>query len=405
MLILQIIVAIIIVDFLLERILSVLNQRNWSSEVPQEVKGIYPEEKYRTSQQYKKENDRVGLISSTISFAVTLGMICFGGFAWVDDLVRVYFNNPIAVALVFFGIIMLASSIISLPVSWYSVFVIEQKYGFNRSTVKTFVLDLLKGALMSVIIGGGLLSLIMWIYQITTINFWWMAWALVSAFTIFMTMFYSSLIVPLFNKQVPLEKGELRDAIEEFSKRVGFGLDNIFVMDGSKRSSKANAYFSGLGSRKRIVLFDTLINDLTTEEIVAVLAHEIGHYKKKHTLSGIFISLLQMGLMFFLLGLFVGSPQLSEALGSSIPSFHLGLIAFGLLYSPLSTLMGVGMNVLSRSNEYEADAFAKEHYNGDDLASALKKLSVNSLSNLTPHPAYVYVHYSHPTLLQRLGKL
>ena len=405
MLILQIIVAIIIVDFLLERILSVLNQRNWSSEVPQEVKGIYPEEKYRTSQQYKKENDRVGLISSTISFVVTLGMICFGGFAWVDDLVRVYFNNPIAVALVFFGIIMLASSIISLPVSWYSVFVIEQKYGFNRSTVKTFVLDLLKGALMSVIIGGGLLSLIMWIYQITTINFWWMAWALVSAFTIFMTMFYSSLIVPLFNKQVPLEKGELRDAIEEFSKRVGFGLDNIFVMDGSKRSSKANAYFSGLGSRKRIVLFDTLINDLTTEEIVAVLAHEIGHYKKKHTLSGIFISLLQMGLMFFLLGLFVGSPQLSEALGSSIPSFHLGLIAFGLLYSPLSTLMGVGMNVLSRSNEYEADAFAKEHYNGDDLASALKKLSVNSLSNLTPHPAYVYVHYSHPTLLQRLGKL
>jgi len=218
-------------------------------------------------------------------------------------------------------------------------------------------------------------------------------------------MFYSSLIVPLFNKQTPLGEGELRTAIEEFSKNAGFKLDNIYVMDGSKRSTKANAYFSGLGSKKRIVLFDTLINDLSTEEIVAVLAHEIGHYKKKHTLSGILLSIIQTGLTLYILSLLINNPALAKALGTSKVSFHIGLVAFGILYSPISMLIGLGMNSWSRKNEYQADHFAAVKYKAEKLIGALKKLSEKNLSNLTPHPAYVFFHYSHPTLLQRIQAL
>jgi len=404
-LILTLIILILSLDFLLERTLDILNRENWSATIPNELEGIYDEEKYAQSQAYEKDKNRIGLLSSILGFVITILMIVCGGFAWVDDFVRQYFSNPIALALSFFAIIMFGSSLISLPFSYYSTFVIEEKYGFNRSTLKTFVLDKIKGALLTAILGGGILALIIWIYTLTTVNFWWMAWALIALVMIFMSMFYSSLIVPLFNKQSPLEEGELNTAISKLAKEVGFKLDNIYVMDGSKRSSKGNAYFSGLGSRKRIVLFDTLIDELSTEEIVAVLAHEIGHYKKKHTLSSIILSLLQTGVMFYIFSLLIGNASLSGALGAENHSFHLGLIAFGILYSPISTFLGLGMNVLSRKNEYEADAFAAEHHSAEALGSGLKKLSVSSLSNLTPHPAYVFFHYSHPTLLQRLKAL
>jgi len=404
-LILTLIILILSLDFLLERTLDILNRENWSVTIPKELEGIYDEEKYAQSQAYEKDKNRIGLLSSILGFVITILMIVCGGFAWVDDFVRQYFSNPIALALSFFAIIMFGSSLISLPFSYYSTFVIEEKYGFNRSTLKIFVLDKIKGALLTAILGGGILALIIWIYTLTTVNFWWMAWALIALVMIFMSMFYSSLIVPLFNKQSPLEEGELNTAISKLAKEVGFKLDNIYVMDGSKRSSKGNAYFSGLGSRKRIVLFDTLIDELSTEEIVAVLAHEIGHYKKKHTLSSIILSLLQTGVMFYIFSLLIGNASLSGALGAENHSFHLGLIAFGILYSPISTFLGLGMNVLSRKNEYEADAFAAEHHSAEALGSGLKKLSVSSLSNLTPHPAYVFFHYSHPTLLQRLKAL
>jgi len=404
-LILTLILLILSLDFLLERTLDILNRENWSASIPKELEGIYDEEKYAQSQAYEKDKNRIGLLSSILGFVITILMIVCGGFAWVDDFVRQYFSNPIALALSFFALIMLGSSLISLPFSYYSTFVIEEKYGFNRSTLKTFILDKIKGALLTAVLGGGILALIIWIYTLTTVNFWWMAWALIALFMIFMSMFYSSLIVPLFNKQSPLEEGELNTAISKLAKKVGFKLDNIYVMDGSKRSSKGNAYFSGLGSRKRIVLFDTLIDELSTEEIVAVLAHEIGHYKKKHTLSSIILSLLQTGVMFYIFSLLIGNASLSEALGAENHSFHLGLIAFGILYSPISTFLGLGMNVLSRKNEYEADAFAAEHHSAEALGNGLKKLSVSSLSNLTPHPAYVFFHYSHPTLLQRLNAL
>jgi STE24 endopeptidase len=332
-------------------------------------------------------------------------MFLFYGFAFVDNLVWGFTGNAILAALLFFGIIMFASDVLGIPFSVYDTFKIEEKYGFNKTTPKTFMLDTIKGWLIGALIGGGLLALIILIYQKTQNMFWIYAWILVAAFSIFMTMFYSNIIVPLFNKQTPLEEGELRDAIQEFSEKAGFKLDNIFVIDGSKRSTKSNAYFTGFGAKKRIVLYDTLINDMETEELVAVLAHEIGHYKKKHVLQGLLISLIQTGVVLFIFSLLIDSPALGKALGVEEPNFHIGLVAFGILYSPVSFVLGIFMNILSRKNEYEADAFAAKYYNPEALASALKKLSVKNLSNLTPHPKYVFFHYSHPTLLQRLAHL
>ena len=309
------------------------------------------------------------------------------------------------VSLIFFGIIMIASDILTLPFSYYKTFVIEEKFGFNKTTRKTFWLDKIKGWIMTIIVGGALLSAVMWFYESTGEYFWLYAWGLITAFTVVMNMFYAKLIVPLFNKQTPLEEGELREKISQYAETVGFKLSKIFVIDGSKRSTKANAYFSGFGSEKRVTLYDTLINDLDDEEIVAVLAHEVGHYKKKHIIFNLITSILLTGLTLFILSLFISNPVLSNALGVEIPSFHIGLIAFGLLYSPISEITGLIMNVFSRRFEYQADNYAKQTFKAEPLISSLKKLSKNSLSNLTPHPAYVFMHYSHPTLLQRIQNL
>jgi STE24 endopeptidase len=400
-----IIIILLIADFIFERILEYLNSTRWSDLLPKEVSDIYDEEKYRQQQSYEKANFRFSTISSIFSFVVMLLMFLFGGFAWVNGLALSVSTNPILTALMFFGILLLASDLINTPFSIYDTFVIEEKFGFNKTTPKTFVLDKLKGYLLGAFIGGGLLSLIIYIYQLTTSDFWIFAWLVISGFSILMVLFYSSLIVPLFNKQTSLPEGELKTAIEDFSSKVGFKLDNIFVIDGSKRSTKANAYFTGFGSKKRIVLYDTLINDMTTNELVAVLAHEIGHYKKHHVLWSLLLGILQTGLVLFIFSLFVGSPDLSAALGVDTPSFHIGLIAFGILYSPISMFSGLAMNIFSRKNEYQADLFAAINFSADELASALKKLSVKNLSNLRPHPAYVFFHYSHPTLLQRLTAL
>ncbi|MDD5570248.1 MAG: M48 family metallopeptidase [Bacteroidales bacterium] len=403
--ILLIIIAILLFDFILERILDYLNSKNWSNELPAQLKGIYDADKYKKSQDYDKTKQRFSILTDSLNLALMLLMLILGGFAFIDSFVRQYTQNPILLAMGFFGIIGIAVDIIGTPFSIYSIFVIEEKFGFNKTTVKTYIFDKIKGWLLGAIIGGGLLSLIVWFYESTGEYFWIYVWIAVCAFMIFMTMFYSSIIVPLFNKQTPLEEGELRTAIEEYANKTGFKLKNIFKIDGSKRSSKANAYFSGLGAKKRIVLFDTLINDLSKEEIVAVLAHEVGHYKKKHTLFAISASVIQTGLMLFILSLFINNPLLSQALGTGVKSFHMGILAFGMLYSPLSTVMGLAMNIISRSNEYKADAFAGITYKAEYLQSALKKLSVNNLSNLNPHKAYVFFYYSHPTLLNRLETL
>jgi STE24 endopeptidase len=402
---LYVILFIIVVDYLFDRVMDYLNAKRWQNTLPGELEGIIDQEKYRKSQDYARANRRIGTITSTLSFLLIACMLLFGGFGWLDAWIRQFTDHHVLTALLFFAFLGLASDLLSTPFAIYDTFVIEERFGFNRTTPRTYVLDKIKGWILALLIGGGMLALFVWFYGVAGRLFWLYAWLLVSGFSVFMLMFYSSLIVPLFNKQTPLEEGSLRTAIEKFAQKAGFRLDNIFVIDGSKRSSKANAYFSGLGPKKRIVLFDTLIKEHTEEELVAVLAHEIGHYKKKHTLKGMLVSVLQSGLMLYLLGLFINRPELSLALGGDQSSFHLGILAFGLLYAPVSLLLGMAGNFLSRRHEYQADAFAAEHYDASALQDALKKLSVNHLSNLHPHPAYVFVHYSHPPLLKRLAFL
>jgi STE24 endopeptidase len=400
-----VLMVVLVSGTLLEQFLDLVNLRHTLLDLPEELQGIFDGDEYRKSQLYKRDKTRFSLVTGTLSLLV-IGLVFFlGGFGWLDRWISGTISNYILFVLAFFGILALAGDILSTPFAVYGTFVIEERYGFNRTTVKTFLLDKLKGWLLGLFIGGGLLALITWIYLLTGPWFWLVALGVVTLFSVFMNMFYSNLIVPLFNKQVPLEEGSLRTKIEAFAQKVGFRLDNIYVMDGSKRSSKANAYFAGLGPKKRIVLFDTLIHDLEEEEIVAVLAHEVGHFKKKHTTTGLILSILQAALTLYLFSLFVGKDSLAVALGGSKASFHLGLIAFGVLYSPISTLLGIGTNLYSRRNEYQADRYARDHYNGEDLISSLKKLSKTTLSNLTPHPAYVFFHYSHPTLLQRIRAL
>ncbi|MBL4938703.1 MAG: M48 family metallopeptidase [Lutibacter sp.] len=400
-----VIIGIICVKFLFDTFINALNSKHFNDTIPEELEGIYNTEEYLKSQAYKKENYKFSLLTSTFSIITTLLFFVFDGFKFVDTIARSFSNNNILITLIFFGIIVFLSDIISLPFSYYKTFVIEEKFGFNKTSTKTFVLDKIKGWLMVLLIGGGLLALTTWFYQLTTSNFWLYTWALISLLTLLMNLFYSKLIVPLFNKQTPLEDGELKTAIENFASKIGFKLQNIFVIDGSKRSTKANAYFSGFGSQKRITLFDTLINDLEIDEIVAVLAHEVGHYKRKHIIYNLLVSIALTGFTFFILSLLIGNTTLSQALGVETASFHIGLIAFAILYSPISEITNLFMNALSRKFEYQADNYAKENFESNALISSLKKLSKNSLSNLTPHYLYVQIHYAHPTLLQRILNL
>ncbi|NHF61178.1 M48 family metallopeptidase [Flavobacteriaceae bacterium TP-CH-4] len=400
-----VIIAILVLQFVVETVLDYLNARRYDDPVPDELNDVFDTEEYQKSQDYKKTNYRFGLISSGFSLLLTLGFLIFGGFEWVDQLVRGFTENAIVMSLLFFGIIIIGSSVLTLPFSYYRTFVIEEKFGFNKTTKKLFLIDKVKGWIMTALLGGAILTLIMLFYQWAGNRFWIYAWILVAVFTLIMNLFYSKLIVPLFNKQTPLEDGSLKSKIESYAKKVGFDLQNIFVIDGSKRSTKANAYFSGFGREKRVTLYDTLIKDLEEDEIVAVLAHEVGHYKRKHILFNLTASILLTGLTLFLLSLFINNPEVSLAIGVSQPSFHAALIGFGVLYSPISEITGLIMNHLSRTFEYQADDYAKATFAAHTLISSLKKLSKNSLSNLTPHPAYVFMHYSHPPLIERIRNL
>lgn len=396
-----IIVAIIIFDFFFEKFLDYLNIKNLKDELPLELKGIYDSGKYKRSQQYERISTKFSLTTSLFSLFVILLMLFGGGFTFLDEFVRAASESIYLKTLLFFGIMGITFDIISIPFQIYGTFVIEEKFGFNKTTMKTFMLDKLKSWAISILIGGGLLSFILWAWLSMGDLFLPVVFTGLSIFMIFMAMFYAQLIVPLFNKLTPLEQGSLREKIEEFASKTGFKLKNVFVIDGSKRSTKANAYFSGLGPKKMIVLYDTLINDLTEDEIVSVLAHEVGHYKYKHIYKGLAMSLLQSALMLYLLSVALKYPELSMSIGGIEASFYMGIIAFGLLYSPLSFLTGIVSNIFTRKHEYEADAYACKNVNGEDLINALKKLSVNNLSNLTPHKLYVFFNYSHPTLLQR----
>lgn len=401
--ILFIILFLVVFSFAFDTILSWLNLKSQPADIPDSVAAFYDRNKYRKSQEYHKHRTKFSFITSGFSFLLSVAMLYFGWFGLIDELLRPYIQNEILLALAFFGVLMLASDMLTLPFQWYSTFVIEEKYGFNKTTVKTFVTDKLKGYLIGVILGGGLLSLLIYLIKTVGPDFWILFSVLAAIFILLVNMFYTSVFLPLFNKLTPLPDGELKTAIEAFSKKINFPLDNIFVIDGSKRSNKANAFFSGIGRKKKIVLYDTLIANHTTDELVAVLAHEVGHYKKKHIIWGYFLSVIQVVFTLFILSLMVQSENVSLAMGGSQPAIHLNLLAFGILFSPISGLTGLFMSMYSRKNEYEADAYAKETFSGAALADALKKLSVDNLSDLYPHPLYVFFHYSHPPLLKRLA--
>jgi len=400
-----IILTIIIAGFAFDQWINYLNTTTRSNSLPEVLRGFYDEETYSRQQDYELENYKFGLVSDILSFLVIIAMLVLGGFAWIDGFVRTFTDSPILMALFFFGIIGFASDILSIPLEVYHTFVIEERYNFNKTTPKTFIIDKLKGWLLAAFIGGGILSLIIFIYEKSGSWFWILAWISISVFTLFISYFYTTLLVPIFNKLTPLSAGELRDAIEQVAARAHFNLKDISIMDGSKRSTRGNAYFSGFGSKKSIVLFDTLVNEHSVDELAAVLAHEIGHYKKKHVLKGLISGILQTGVLLFLLSLLLKSSLPALALGASITSFHISVIAFGILYSPVSMVLGIMFNAISRKHEYEADRFAVSLSQPGALQKALKQLSVKNLSNLTPHPWYVFIHYSHPALLQRLAAI
>lgn len=400
-----IIILIEVVDYGFSQVLSWLNIKASKRPIPKILEGLYDEESYRKQQAYFRANKRVGFWLSLVSTIATIGVFAFGGFGWLDGEVREWTDSDILRTLLYMGVLGVVSWLIDLPFDIYDTFVIEERFGFNKTTPKLYIIDTLKSALLSIVLGGGLLALVVWIYGLTHEWFWLLAWGVMALVMLVIQYFYSVLLVPLFNKQTPLEPGELRDAIEAFVSKVDFKLKNIYVIDGSKRSAHSNAYFTGWGRQKRIVLYDTLIENLTTEEIVGVLAHEIGHYKHHHIIQSLIVGLLTTLVTFYLFGLVIDSPTIAAAAGSSEPSFYVNLTVFSMLYTPLSMLLGIVSNVWSRKNERQADQFAREHGVGKDEATALKKLSAKSLSNLTPHPFVVFTSHSHPTLKERVENL
>ena len=401
------IITFVLIDFAAGRVINFLNENSKNQPLGPEAADIYSEAEYQKSMAYGTANYKLESISSVVSTSVILAAIILGFFANLDGFIRERISNDLLVTVLFIGILIVLSSLGSLPAGIYSTFVIETKYEFNKTTPKLFIADQVKNLLLSLGIGLPLLYAIAWIYQELQSVFWLVGWLLVASFTLFMFVFGARIFLPLFNKLKPLPEGELRDAIEIYCKSQGFPLSKLYEMDASKRSTKLNAFFSGMGKVKIIGLYDTLIEKLNTEEIVAVLAHEVGHYKRKHTLTMFLFSNVQTLILFSLMGWLLSNPNLSAALGSDVPSFQLSMLAFFLLFAPVSTVLGLINNSFSRYNEYQADQYSIETYPGavEYMYSALKKLSVNSLSNLNPHPIYVAVHYSHPPILKRLAKL
>ncbi|MDF1578669.1 MAG: M48 family metallopeptidase [Desulfobulbales bacterium] len=401
-----IILAALLASYVLELVGDRLNLRALDPELPDEFAGIYDAEKYARSQEYTRTRTRFGFITGTFDLVLLLLFWQLGGFNWLDQLVRDWGLDVVQTGLAFTAILLLAKTMISLPFGIYSTFVIEERFGFNRTTPLTFVTDLLKGMLLAVVLGGPLLAAVLWFFETAGSAAWLWCWAAITIFTLVVQFVAPAWIMPLFNKFTPLAEGKLREAIFAFADKVDFSLQNVFVMDGSKRSSKSNAFFTGFGRNKRIALFDTLIEKHPVEELVGILAHEIGHYKKKHILQGMAVSIVHTGAMLYLLSIFIGHQGLFAAFHMEQSSVYAGMIFFGLLFTPIEMVLAPLMNLLSRHNEFEADAFAARHTGKpESMISALKKLAADNLANLTPHPFYVLLHYSHPPLIRRIAAL
>lgn len=398
-------ISIILFNFIKDYFLDYLNSKFFDKKIPENLRDIYDKEKYQKSQDYKKTLYKFGKISKAYSLTILLLFFFLDGFLLVDNFARSLFESELLISLSFFGIIFFGSDILNLPFSLYNIFIIEEKFGFNKTTFRIYFFDKIKSWFITILFGGGILSFIIFQFETVGKDFWIVAWVFITTISVLINGFYAQIIVPLFNKQTKLEEGNLKNDIEKYSKKVGFDLSNIFVIDGSKRSTKANAYFSGFGKQKRVTLYDTLLNKLNDNQIIAVIAHEIGHYKKNHIIFNLIFSTIQTGLMLYILSLLIYMPIFSEALGIQSHSFHIGLITFSILYTPISEIFSLIFNVFSRKFEYQADHYAKETFNSKHLIEALKVLSKDSLSNLTPHPKYVWWHYSHPTLAQRIKHL
>lgn len=403
--ILSIIIGILVVSSLIDELLNYLNFRSHTQDIPDVLSVELDADQYTRAREYHATNYRFSLLRSTWNLLLTIAVLASGALGMLSQALEAFSTHPILLAVLFFGTLFILADVLALPFQWYKTFYIEEKFGFNKMQAKTFWIDKLKGYGLSIVFGGLLLVTLLWLIDSLGSGFWIWFWGFFALFMLFVNYFYSSFILPLFNKLTPLETGELRTQIEAYGQKVAFPMENIYVMDGSKRSAKANAFFSGLGKQKKVVLFDTLISRHKVEELVAVLAHEIGHYKKKHILLGLVLSVTQSGVMLFVLSRFVSSPELSLALGGETYAIHLNLLAFSLLYSPISFGLGVIMNLVSRKNEFEADAYAAETYKAGPLSDALIRLHADNLSNLTPHPWYVFFNYSHPPLIQRLNAL
>lgn len=398
----NIILAVVILGFGLEQLLEYLNNSNRPQKRPKELEEFYSEEKYREALAYRKVNNRLGNTSAWLNFVIMVALLNFGGFAWLNDILLHFFKPGIWLSIGYFGLLFFLSDLLSTPFSVYKTFVIEEQFGFNRTSFKTWFVDKFKGYFLAILLGGSLLYALLSIINYLGQDFWIYAWVLLTFISIFMSFFYTTLFLPLFNKLSPLENEELKEKIVLLSKDADFPLQKIKVMDASKRSNKANAFFSGFGKLKTIVLFDTLIEQHTHEELLSILAHEIGHYKKRHVVSNMSFGILLNGLMLWLLAQFMFDDALSKALGADNYFIHLNIVAFTILYTPISLITGLIGNIISRKHEFEADAFAVKYASGRALIDGLKKLSTQQLSDLKPHPVYSFFYYSHPPLLQRI---
>jgi STE24 endopeptidase len=398
-----VIISILVARFAVDLVADLLNLGRISETLPDEFDGWYDEAKYQSSQRYLKETTRFHFLADSIEIGVTLVVIIAGGFNLLDRVVRAAGQGSIVTGLLFVGALMAAAQLLSLPFSIYSTFVIEERYGFNRTTVRTFILDLLKGIMLTVVLGAPVLALVLWFFESAGALAWVWCWLAVTVIQIIMLFIAPYVIMPLFNKFTPLEAGELRETVERYAREQAFAMRGVYTMDGSRRSAKSNAFFTGFGKSRRIVLFDTLIKAHPVSELLAVIAHEMGHYKRHHIPKAIARGIATTGLTFFLLSLCIGNAHLFAAFRMDSVSIYASLVFFGFLYTPISLALGLVSNVISRRHEYEADAFAVE--TGGDaeaMVDALKRLTVENLGNLSPHPFKVALSYSHPPVLERI---
>jgi STE24 endopeptidase len=393
-------------DLLIHLLADTLNLKALEQPLPDRFRDVFDPIRYAKSRQYLRTNTRFGQLTRSVDFLLLIGFWFAGGFALVDGWSRDAGWGPVPTGLVYIGMLVFIKALVDQPFSLYATFVIEERFGFNRTRLSTWINDRIKTLLLILLLGGPLMAGILLFFQYAGSAAWLWCWALITLFTLLVQFVAPTWIMPLFNRFEPLADGDLKSTILAYTRSIGFTLDDVYVMDGSRRSAKSNAFFTGFGRHRRIVLFDTLIERHSTDELLAILAHEMGHYKRHHILITIAAGILQTGVLLYLMSLVIGTPALFHAFYVSQPSIHAGLIFFSLLYTPVDLFLGLFMQAISRRHEYAADRYAATTTGkAGPMIAALKKLSADNLSNLTPHPFYVILNYSHPPMCERIRAL